>query len=93
MKKQMTQPEVLRAAFTVEKTFAPLERLGLKAYDDEHAPAFDAAVSETEKLLSGIKKEFGKAEMLKCADRVQFYLIGRSYHVGARAVSMLTEDK
>lgn len=89
----MTQPEILRTAFAVEKTFAPLERIGLKAYDDDHAEQFDAACNKTQELLAGVEKGFGLAEMKQCAERVQFYLIGRGYHIAAQAVSMLMEDK
>lgn len=89
----MTQPEVLQAAFAIEKTFAALERIGLKAYDDENKDEFDAACDKTQEILAGIEKGFGRDEMKQCADRVQFYLIGRCYHIAAQSVSMLTEDK
>lgn len=89
----MTQPEVLQTAFAIEKTFAPLERIGLKAYDDENAVQFDAACNKAQEILSGVEKGFGRDEMKRCADRVQFYLIGRCYHIAAQSVSMLTEGK
>lgn len=89
----MTQPEILQAAFGVEMAFAPLERIGLKTYDDENSGAFDAACGHTQEILADIEKGFGRDEMQRAAERVQYYLIGRNYHIAAQAVSMLSEDK
>lgn len=89
----MTQPEILQAAFAVEKAFASLEKIGLKAYDDDNSEAFDAACKQTQEILTKIEKGFGLDEMQRAAERVQFYLIGRTYHIAAQAVSMLMENK
>ena len=90
---EMTQPEILKTAFAVEKTFEAIEQIGLKAFDDENAEQFDAACDETQKILTGTEEKFGRSEMRRCAALVQFYLYGRNYHIAAQAVSMLTEDK
>ena len=90
---EMTQPEILKTAFAVEKTFEPLEQIGLKAFDDENAEHFDAACDETQRILTGCEKKFGRSEMMRCAALVQFYLIGRNYHIASQAVGMLTENK
>lgn len=90
---EMTQPEILKTAFAVEKTFEPLEQIGLKAFDDANAEQFDAACDETQRMLTGCEEKFGRSEMMRCAELVQFYLTGRGFHIAAQAISMLIEDK
>jgi hypothetical protein len=93
MKKKMESPEVLQAAFKVEKLFAPLETLESEKLFDGSANenAFDSACNETEKILTGIEQDFGRSEMQKCADRIFYYLTAKDYHHAARAVSMLSQ--
>ena len=91
----MEQPQILEVAFKIEKLFGELEKMGAETVFDAGAneAKFDAACDETQNILSEVEEKFGRAEMQKCADRVQFYLIGKDYHLGAQAVGMLAEGK
>ena len=88
----MEQPEILQAAFAIERLFAALEALPAERVFDDSAveAAQDAAFERIIKMLSEISSKYGKREMQRCAANLQFYMLGRNYHLAERAICFAT---
>lgn len=93
MKLQMEQPKVLEIAFKIEGMFKPLESLGNDVFDQSDNEAkHDAAFAEIVKTLSQIRNRHGIVEMEKCAENLQFFMLGKDFHLAERAVSFAAES-
>lgn len=89
MKIRMEQPELLQICFRIEKMFAALE----SATDDVlNSPQADAAFNEITKELSAIETRCGRDEMQRCAENIQFYLLGADSHFAERSICFAVES-
>ncbi len=94
MKLQMEQPQILEIAFKIEGMFKPLESLGNNVFDEGANEAkHDVAFTEIVKIMADIRNQFGIVEMERCAENLQFFMLGKDYHLASQAVSFAAESR
>jgi hypothetical protein len=89
MKIKMEQPELLQIAFRIERRFVPLEAAGDDAIN---SPEADAAFDEIVRELKEIEARCGREEMYRCAENLQFYMLGVDRHFAERSICFAVES-